>query len=187
MTWSRRREQGGDGARETSAGNGQVSGGCVAGLSSELVCTSVDSLQRRSWACRLPGGCCPGVWRHPQVPVMACTLAANSADGEPVRGRGQGEHGPDSVGHARGCLLRAAPADAGGAPRTSQAGRQPVEGAVEESGIHAVQGGGEPFGRCRRVGDLMLDGNCARSSSRAPQTPRCYVRSASNRSTAFAL
>ena len=67
-----------------------------------------------------------------------------------MRGWGQGEHGRQGVTHA--LFVQVDTADAGGAQR--RAGGQPVEGAVaEESGIHAVQGGGEPFGDAGESGD----------------------------------
>jgi hypothetical protein len=71
-------------------------------------------------------------------------------DGEPVGGRREGERGRQSIAHA--WLVEVDAADPGGAERRS--GGQSVEDAVtDESGVHAVQGGGEPFGGAGESGD----------------------------------
>ena len=76
-------------------------------------------------------------------------LGGELGDGEPVRRRGQRQGGAQRVTHAG--FVQVDTADAGGAQ--PDAGGQLVEDAVaEESGVHAVQGGGEPLGDAGQLG-----------------------------------
>ena len=80
---------------------------------------------------------------------MAWTLAANSATVKPLRGRRQRQGGAQRVTHP--LFVEVDTADAGGAERRSVG--QLIEDAVaEESGVHAVQGGGESFGDAGQLG-----------------------------------
>ena len=80
---------------------------------------------------------------------MAWTLAAKSPTVKPCGARGEGEHGRQRVAHP--LLVQVDTADAGGAERRSVG--QLIEDAVaDESGIHAVQGGGESFGDAGQSG-----------------------------------
>ncbi len=76
-------------------------------------------------------------------------LGGELADGEAVRCRGEGEHGRQRVTDP--LVVQVDTADAGDTQRGS--GGQLIEDVVaEESGVHAVQGGGESFGDAGQLG-----------------------------------
>jgi hypothetical protein len=79
-------------------------------------------------------------------------LGGELGHGEPARGRGQGDHGPTGR-HASAFSFRSTPPTR--VAPTRGAGGQLIEGTVaDESGIHAVQGGGEPFGYAAQLGEI---------------------------------
>ena len=77
-------------------------------------------------------------------------LGGELGDGEPVRRRGQRQGGAQRVTHAG--FVEVDTADPGGTQ--PDAGGQLVEDAVaEESGVHTIQGGGEPLDDAGQPGD----------------------------------
>ena len=98
-------------------------------------------------------------------------LGGELGDGEPVRRRRQRQGGAQRVTHAG--FVEVDTADPGGAQ--PDAGGQLVEDAVaEESGVHAVQGGGEPLDDAGQFGSRSR--GTSRSSARSA-TRRCCARS----------